>query len=498
MSILKKNTLALAIIAAAGFAASAGAYTIRTAADTTPEPIATQLGATVTMTQQINAQIELGDALIGRTTGFQARITLLDGARFNTALTSGSITLGSATVGTWNSTLAAGGLVNGTIAQFQIAPSAPGSTITAGELFSLAALNLNQVSLTGNTSIRIELIDPVTGLVIAGAVNNTTASYDQSRIIISRIDGLAFACSATANANRIDVAGNTTVPNAPRTAFVAFPWTIGGTPVAGNLASLGTVTATASAGFTLNVAGGGDSLFSTVTGPSLAGLTFFLGNAGCTTTYGTYTNNVGNTVATLNTPFATLNTNGASFIGTGGSATLCVAANGTTAITAQALAVQLGINTVAEADACNVAEIQYNGSTVNIANLPPAGNATQEGFVRIVNNSTLSGRVTIRGRDDAGVLAPSVTLTLPGRTSVIYTSAELESGTVAAVTPAKPAISGAFGDGAGRWRLNVVGEFDNMQVQAYARNVNNDALSNITDFETNTEQTNDRKNQNFD
>ena len=77
MSILKKNALALAVIAAAGFAASAGAYTVRTDADTTPEGIARQAGTTVTMTQLVNVQIELGDALIGRTTGFQARITLL-------------------------------------------------------------------------------------------------------------------------------------------------------------------------------------------------------------------------------------------------------------------------------------------------------------------------------------------------------------------------------------------------------------------------------------
>ncbi|MCE2943403.1 MAG: hypothetical protein LW828_01570, partial [Xanthomonadaceae bacterium] len=70
MSILKKNALALAIVAAAGFATTAGAYTIRTAGDTTPEGIARQAGSTVTMTQLVNAQIELGDALIGRTTGF--------------------------------------------------------------------------------------------------------------------------------------------------------------------------------------------------------------------------------------------------------------------------------------------------------------------------------------------------------------------------------------------------------------------------------------------
>lgn len=523
MSILKKNALALAVIAAAGFAASAGAYTVRTDADTTPEGIARQAGTTVTMTQLVNVQIELGDALIGRTTGFQARITLLDGARFNTALTSGSITLGAAAVGGWTSTLAAGGVVNGTVAQFQIAPAAPGDTITSGQLFQIAALNLNQVSTTGNTRIRIELIDPVTGLTIAGAVNNAPGNnFDQERIIISRPNGLNIACAEQANAARIDVAGDAADGNpAPGAAFVAFPWTIGGPFIGGNNlvpadndASLGTIDWQTTNGYALNIGAGGDSAFVTITGTDLTNLGFFAVPAAqsCTTgtVVGVFTKTPAlpavQTTATLNTTFNAINTLVAGTFVAGpvvapavnGSLRICV--NGTgAAIAAQTLTAQAGINTTAEATACPISSLQKNGSTVNIANLPPAGNPTQEGLVRIVNNSTLSGRVTIRAKDDTGANGTSaVTFTLPAGRSVVYTTAELESGTAATVTPAKPALSGSFGDGAGRWRVNIVGEFDNMQAQAYVRNVNNDALSNITDFESNAEQTTERKNLNFD
>ena len=514
MSILKKNALALAIVAAAGFATTAGAYTIRTAGDTTPEGIARQAGTTVTMTQQVNAQIELGDALIGRTTGFQARITLLDGARFNTALTSGSITLGAAAVGTWSSTLAAGGAVNGTVAQFQISPSVAGDTITSGQLFELAALNLNQVSTTGNTRIRIELIDPVTGLTIAGAVNNAPGNnFDQERIIISRPNGLDVACVEQVNADRIDVAGDIADGNpAPGAAFVAFPWTIGGPFVGGNnlvpannFSSRGTVTWTTSNGFGLVNA---DTISIRLTGTNFANLSFYAVPAASTcaaaNSVGSFTLSPATpavqNIATFNNSVLAINTAQPGTITTGspstGSLRICAQGNGS-AILAQSITGEAGINAVYESTSCPVAALQRNGSTVNIANVPPAGNATQEGLIRIVNNSTLSGRVTIRGRDDAGTLT-SLSLTLPAGRSVVYTTAELESGTAASATPTKPALTGALGDGAGRWRLNIVGEFDNMQVQAYARNVNNDALSNITDFESNAEQNTERKNLNFD
>ena len=516
MSILKKNALALAVIAAAGFAASAGAYTVRTDADTTPEGIARQAGTTVTMTQLVNVQIELGDALIGRTTGFQARITLLDNARFNTALTSGSITLGGAAVGGWTSTLAAGGAVNGTVAQFQISPAAPGDTITSGQLFEIAALNLNQVSTTGNTRIRIELIDPVTGLTIAGAVNNAPGNnFDQERIIISRPNGLTVACTEQVNADRIDVAGDAADGNpAAGAAFVAFPWTIGGPFVGGNnlvvannVSSRGTVAWTTSNGFGLTNT---DTISIRLTGTNFANLSFYAVPAAAACAVA---NSVGSftlspalpavqNIATFNETVLAINTAQPGTITTGvpssGTLRICAQGNGSV-ISAQSITGEAGINATYESTACPVAALQNNGSTVNIANLPPAGNPTQEGLIRIVNNSTLSGRVTIRAKDDAGANGTSpVTFTLPAGRSVLYTTAELETGTAAAVTPAKPDLTGSFGDGAGRWRVNIVGEFDNMQVQAYVRNVNNDALSNITDFESNSEQTTERKNLNFD
>lgn len=524
MSILKKNTLALAIIAAAGFATTAGAYTIRTGGDTTPEGIARQAGTTVTMTQQISAEIELGDALIGRTTGFQIRITLLDGARFQTALTNGSIDLTptgvpatDALVGGWTATLAAGGVApTGTVAQFQVSPANPGDTIQSGTLFSLAALNLNTVSTTGNTRIRVELIDPVTGLTIAGAVNNPPANnFDQTTVIISRPNGLTVACTEQVNAHRIDVAGDSADGNpAPGAAFVAFPWTIGGPFVGGNnlvaadnVSSRGTVTWTTSNGFGLTNT---DTISIRLTGTNFANLSFYAVPAAAACAVA---NSVGSftlspalpavqNIATFNETVLAINTAQAGTITTGvpssGSLRICAQGNGSV-IAAQSLTGEAGINATFESTACPVAALQNNGSTVNIANLPPAGNPTQEGLIRIVNNSTLSGRVTIRAKDDAGANGTSpVTFTLPAGRSVLYTTAELETGTAAAVTPAKPDLTGSFGDGAGRWRVNIVGEFDNMQVQAYVRNVNNDALSNITDFESNAEQTTERKNLNFD
>jgi hypothetical protein len=67
--------------------------------------------------------------------------------------------------------------------------------------------------------------------------------------------------------------------------------------------------------------------------------------------------------------------------------------------------------------------------------------------------------------------------------SLQLNSEDLENG-----NPAK-GIAGALGDGTGRWRLIVTGEFDNMRVSSLNRNRETGTVTNLTDADNAGEQT---------
>ena len=77
----------------------------------------------------------------------------------------------------------------------------------------------------------------------------------------------------------------------------------------------------------------------------------------------------------------------------------------------------------------------------------PAENRNQVSLLRILNYGTERAAVSITGVDDAGESPGSeVELTIASRSSRLLTAAQLESG---------DGLSGALGDGAGKWRLTL-------------------------------------------
>ena len=84
-----------------------------------------------------------------------------------------------------------------------------------------------------------------------------------------------------------------------------------------------------------------------------------------------------------------------------------------------------------------------------IAFFNPASNVRQLSRLRLVNATDEEADVSITGIDDAGADAGPVTFTIPAGTSVELTAADLESGT---------GLTGALGDGTGKWRLQVRSE----------------------------------------
>jgi hypothetical protein len=470
MSIFKKNILAAALVAGLVAAGTAGAYTVWTGGDITPESVATQSGATFSMTEAVQVNIDLGDAIIGRTTGFQVKITLFSdalgtgGPTFNNVPNTGAFTLGSAPVGGWSSTLAAGGTPGTSIVQYSVQPTNPGSVINNGVLGTLAPLKFT--SAPANVWAKVEIIDPVTG----------TGLHTKTIQLVTRSDGLAFTCAAQPNPDKIDVGVDSSYPVA-KTGFtdIAHSYAIGSANH--STAPLGTISVAAVAGYSLNVAAGGDKLTSKVGGDFTSFTSVFLAtNSSCSTNIGSYTINATKTQADLNTEFATLNTAGGSFTSSGGSATLCVTVNGTTQVAAQTFTVQNGINGVFEADACDVAPIAYNGSVVQVYHINPAGNSTAQSFIRVINPSSVSGKVTLEGIDDAGVSGTTpITFVLGPKKSMQINSEDLEHGNTA------KGLTGAWGDGTGKWRAIVTGEFGHMRVQGLNRNANDGTVTNLTD-----------------
>ena len=87
--------------------------------------------------------------------------------------------------------------------------------------------------------------------------------------------------------------------------------------------------------------------------------------------------------------------------------------------------------------------------SLRVAFLNPGSNWRQESRLRLVNPGAEAAAVRITGTDDAGQPGEAtVTAELPAGQSLTFKAEELESGNA-------PGLSGALGDGAGKWRLRL-------------------------------------------
>ena len=123
--------------------------------------------------------------------------------------------------------------------------------------------------------------------------------------------------------------------------------------------------------------------------------------------------------------------------------------------------------------------MNYNGPVVSVYTVNPAGNSTQQSFLRINNPGSLGGLVTISGVDDAGNHSSGqVSFTLPPGQSIDLNSTVLQNGTTSPVNGI--AVSGALGTPVGKWVLTVTGQFQGMVVTSLNRNNSSGTVSNLT------------------
>lgn len=82
-----------------------------------------------------------------------------------------------------------------------------------------------------------------------------------------------------------------------------------------------------------------------------------------------------------------------------------------------------------------------------------ADNTDQETFLRIVNNDSGAGTVTVSAWDDTGSASPgTMEFSLEGRGSIQLTATKLEQGTTD--------TTGSLGDGSGRWWVKISSDLD--------------------------------------
>lgn len=497
MSTLNKKTLALALVAGMGFAANAAAYTLSTNGDQNPVLVATADITAASTVVGVNEQLRItlgDDTILGRTTGFSVRIELSNGAQFAAGFDAADVVIGAAAPGGWTASIAAGGAgqsfvvlsinppstvpVPGLVAGQLLHFNASATVVPAGgdgfELTNLAPyMTVSGREITATSTFR----DPVSGNVITGMNAVTTP-------VLRSANPLVIGCDTTSALEPEETIDVGVTAAQPSKTFFSSTGEIGLSD--NGVFNAGSVTASIAAGFTSFSYLASDDFVTTVSGNFSAfdaGNSVFLATDNtCATPLVVGVPNAARTVYTFSYDGTDL---GANFSATGFDVSLCfeVLAGNTQTIDASDVTVVTSHTrgaTTFTAPSCALLPLVYNGSVVKVATFNPGANATAQSFLRVTNPSSTSGLVTIEAWDDAGVKAPNVTFNLAAGASRQINSDVIEAGGAG--------LTGAIGDGAGKWRFLVTGEFAGMRVQSLNRNNTDGTVTNLTDYDTNDEQ----------
>ena len=95
-------------------------------------------------------------------------------------------------------------------------------------------------------------------------------------------------------------------------------------------------------------------------------------------------------------------------------------------------------------------------TTTEVYVLNPGSNTNQRSLLRVVNTTGTTGTVTITGVDDNGDPAPggAVSFQIGANRGLVLTAQDIENG------DASIGLSGALGDGAGKWHLTLDSSVD--------------------------------------
>ena len=530
---LRKSALALAVLGGLVASGAAAAFTVApaTLGNSFPYLVGSLAAASNTVIVPVEHNVVIStngsDLILGRTTGFSVRISLAGGAQFNanpvlntqttfTALQTCTGNPVTCTQGGWSVNLTAGGAGN-SYAVYSVQPTAAGATIGVGTVLSLNSASVQLVGVGslgtpgGAIAATFSLVDPNTAAQIETPVTTSLlASVDP---ITFNVNPFLVPVGAGAG-DYIDVGSNANIASKTWFGSSTIGSLLSGTFGAGVITTgINPAIINQTAGFPgFFVDGTNDQYGLTVTGNFAAftqtGALVYLDPSG---TCGTMPSAPSPLIATVTANSATFSGMSAAdlngppgiiFSPTAWSAALCFAVpNGNSIVippsqyTAQlnftgagsVSGVPVAGNTfpyaVAGANESTTAQplltMNYNGPVVSVYTVNPAGNSTQQSFLRINNTGSLGGLVTITGVDDAGNKSSgSISFTLPAGQSIQLNSTVLQSGSSSPINGI--AVTGALGTPVGKWVLTVTGQFQGMVVTSLNRNNNSGTLTNLT------------------
>lgn len=461
----KNKLIALAIAAAL---ASPAAYAVDVDA-TTPAVLPTNAMtgvATVQTNGAINIVADATDNYLGRSTGYNVRVTLSDGAVFNTAFNPADVAFVSADAHTGTVTIAGGGQVGDNSITFSVVPN-DGTTEGDGIAIAAGAFDLKNIGFlaTGSNSLEIDVRvgDPVGGGELASRNGTPIISSQQAWVVTYSAGGNT--------AERIDVGASSgkklfsstgAVNLADTNVFNTGSLAISLNPALTNNMGLDPAVATAP----LVISGADFSAFEGV------GSVHLDDDASC--------DGLGTVIAAVvsgdNTSAAIPSVTTAAAVNA--SPFICFAANGTTIIEDQDVDATVTVKQVgmvdspAFADGDTLLPMLYNGAVKRVWHFNPSTNRDQQSYLRITNSSSTAGLFTIDGTCDDASAGNPVTFTLGSGRSILLTSGDIENGN------ADKGLTGAMGactpvpaaGVTGKRRLVITGEVGSMEVQGFLRN----------------------------
>ena len=500
MSKFNNRGLALAIAAALTLPATAMAATADFVGAPVNKTYASNLfqnpATSVLTPAPIEYKTQVSDNIIGRTTGFGVRLTLVGGPTFGA--TAPVVTLGANATGFTPGVAS----VVGNQAVFPFAAGA-GANITVGDLFDINTFSVagasGVLSSGGSVTLKIELFDSNTNAVLT----ELTRSLD----VIDAVEGMTvnFIPSAGDVNKRIDVAACDSPVATAKTQFSPNGDVGGSCGAVGNgyfnagriesavtLVNGSPVLANGFAGSN-NSGNPGSGTFQYATGDKT---TFTINGVD----FSTFNNATGTDRVFISTSFNcssapsdlqmqinsaqnasvgihTMPFSGASFV----PLYVCFVAHPArlAEIAAQPISGTVSIDyadsnvrdTAARSGA--LLPLLYNGTIIEFQNVNPASNPRAQSFLRFTNNSATNCPVTVQGRDDNGVFGDStVNFALAPGKSATFNSEDLENGSSKG--------TGAFGDGAGRWYVTATAECGSFVGSALNRNLEDGTITNLT------------------
>lgn len=456
----KTNLIALAIAAALASPAAYAVDVTPAAPDVFPTNAITGNAQVVVNTGAIAVAAAATDNYLGRSTGYNIRVTLSGGAKFAAAVPAATGINGETV------TIAGGGNIGDSSVTYSVVPATgviegDGITIAGGDF------QVNNAGFLANgtdLAIDVRIGDPVggnelasrNGTSIADAVQGWLVTYAAPGNTAIRIDvGSASAKKLFSSTGAVNLADTND--------FNAGTVTVALNPALTNPMGLALATATAP----LVITGADFSAFEAPGAITLQSAAACDGSG--TSIAATIAGNALSAAIPAGTTAAALNTNN----------NICFASDAVTIIEDQAIDASLVVEQVGFTDspaytdtADNLLEMDYNGAVKRVWHFNPSTNMAQQSYLRITNSSATPGLFTVDGICDNGTAGTPVTFTLANGNSILLTSQDIELGN------ADKGLAGAMGTcpangligQSGKRRLTITGEVGAMEVQGFLRN----------------------------